>query len=145
MRVDFYQLSRDPAELVVPLLARATKKAGEKLLVVSEDAEQIDRIDKQLWEQAPDAFLAHGKVGETHDARQPILLSSAMAAPNNAKYVVLADGKWRDETGEFERAFLLFGDDRLQDARACWKSLGDVDGMERNFWKQEGGKWRQMA
>ena len=145
MRVDFYQLSRDPAELVVPLLARATKKAGEKLLVVSEDAEQIDRIDKQLWEQAPDAFLAHGKVGEAHDARQPVLLSSAMAAPNNAKYVVLADGKWREETGDFERAFLLFGDDRLQDARACWKSLGDVDGMERNFWKQEGGKWRQMA
>ena len=61
MRVDFYQLSRDPAELVVPLLARASKKAGEKLLVVSEDAEPIDRINKQLWEQAPEAFLAHGK------------------------------------------------------------------------------------
>ena len=145
MRVDFYQLSRDPAELVVPLLARATKQAGEKLLVVSEDSEQLDRIDKQMWEAAPEAFLAHGKAGEAHDARQPVLLSGAMNAPNSAKYVVLADGKWREETASFDRAFLLFGDDMLQEARACWKSLGEADGMERNFWKQEGGKWRQMA
>ncbi|MDN3644881.1 DNA polymerase III subunit chi [Pontixanthobacter aestiaquae] len=145
MRVDFYQLSRDPAELVVPLLARATKMAGEKLLVVSDDGEQLDRIDKQLWEAAPEAFLAHGKAGEAHEARQPVLLSNAMSAPNAAKYVVLADGQWRDDTDGFDRAFLLFGDDRLQEARACWKSLGDVEGMERNFWKQEGGKWAQMA
>lgn len=145
MRVDFYQLSRDPAELVVPLLARATKNAGEKLLVVSEDAEQLDRIDKQLWESAPDAFLAHGKVGDPHEARQPVLLSSGMSAPNDAQFVVLADGKWRDDSQDFARAFLLFDDDRLQDARRCWKLLGEIDGIERNFWKQDGGKWTQMA
>ncbi|MXO90771.1 DNA polymerase III subunit chi [Pontixanthobacter aquaemixtae] len=145
MRVDFYQLSRDPAELVVPLLARATKQAGERLLVVSDDAEQLDRIDKQLWETAPEAFLAHGKAGEAYEARQPVLLSDQMTAPNEAKFVVLADGVWRDDTSGFERAFLLFGDDRLQEARACWSSLGKGDAMERHFWKQEGGKWREMG
>ena len=31
MRVDFYQLSRDPVEAVVPLLAHSTLKAGERL------------------------------------------------------------------------------------------------------------------
>ena len=35
MKVDFYQLSRDPADKVVPLLTRNTLKAGERLLVVS--------------------------------------------------------------------------------------------------------------
>ena len=37
MRVDFYQLSRDPAETVLPLLARNTLRAGERLLIVSTD------------------------------------------------------------------------------------------------------------
>ena len=37
MRVDFYQLSRDPAEAVVPLLATNTHKAGARMLVVSGD------------------------------------------------------------------------------------------------------------
>lgn len=149
MRVDFYQLSRDPAELVVPLLARAAKAAGERVLVVSEDAGQTARIDKALWEVVPEAFLAHGQAGDGHEQRQPVLISSAMVAANDAGFVILADGKWREEACEFARAFLLFGDDRLQDARACWRLLGEESyaskGIERHFWKQDGGKWREMA
>ena len=145
MRVDFYQLSRDPAELVVPLLARASKKAGAKLLVVSNSSEQLSLIDEKLWETAPEAFLAHGRAGDPYEARQPVLLSGAIGASNGANYVILADGAWRDAATRFERAFLLFGDNELQDARACWKSLGKLEGLERNFWKQDGGKWTQMA
>ena len=35
VRVDFYQLARDPAEAVLPLIARNTLAAGERLVVVS--------------------------------------------------------------------------------------------------------------
>ena len=35
MKVDFYQLGRDPAEKVIAGIARNTLKAGERLLVVS--------------------------------------------------------------------------------------------------------------
>lgn len=145
MRVDFYQLSRDPVEAVVPLLARATKQAGERMLVVSADDEALVRIDRSLWETAPEAFLAHGKAGDPHAARQPLLLSSEPVAVNSAKYLVLADGKWRDEAKVFERTFLLFGDEVIEDARKCWSMLGREGGLERHFWKQEGGKWREMA
>lgn len=145
MRVDFYQLGRDPVEAVVPLLARATKQAGERLLVVSADEAALARIDRSLWESAPEAFLAHGMAGDPHDARQPLLLSSEPVAVNEAKYLVLADGRWRDEAMSFERAFLLFGDEVIQDARNCWSMLGREEGLERHFWKQEGGKWREMA
>lgn len=149
MRVDFYLLDRDPAEAVVPLLARAAKQAGERVLVVSDDAEQITRIDKALWEMAPDAFLAHGISGEGHDDRQPVLLSPEIAdevgAANDAKFVILADGKWRDESSQFARTFLLFGEDRRQEARECWTMIGKNEAMERHFWKQDGGKWREMA
>ncbi|MDB5726503.1 MAG: polymerase subunit chi, partial [Novosphingobium sp.] len=92
MRVDFYQLSRDPAEAALPLIARATLQAGERLLVVSADEAQLGRIDELLWTRLPDAFLAHGLAGGEHDARQPILLSAETAPTNEAKYLALADG-----------------------------------------------------
>ena len=138
-------MSRDPVEKVVPLLALAARKAGERLLVVTEDADALARIDRSLWEAAPEAFLAHGHAGEPHAARQPVLLSTATSAENRANYVILADGRWREEAKAFDRAFLLFGDEVIDDARRCWSMLGKEPGLERHFWKQEGGKWREMG
>ncbi|MFA7604550.1 MAG: DNA polymerase III subunit chi [Novosphingobium sp.] len=141
MRVDFYQLSRDPAEAVVPLLARSTLNAGERLLVVSGDADQLGRISAGLWERAADSFLAHGFAGGAHDPRQPILLSDAMAPGNGARFVAIADGIWRDGETPFARTFYIFGEETLQPARQCWRMLGGRDGIDRRFWKQQGGRW----
>lgn len=140
MRVDFYQLSRDPAELALPLIARATLAAGERLLVVSGDEAQLGRIDEALWTRLPDSFLAHGRTG-AHEARQPILLSSEPRPANAAKFLALADGVWREPGDDFTRVFFLFDDATLQGARDCWRMLGTRDGIERRFWKQDGGKW----
>lgn len=142
-RVDFYQLSRDPAEAVLPLIARATRNAGERLLVVSGDDAQLGLIGDALWERAPEAFLANGRADAAHADRQPILLSGKAEALNGARYIALADGVWRDEADGFERVFLLFGDAGLDGARQCWRMLGERDGVERRFWKQDGGKWRE--
>jgi DNA polymerase-3 subunit chi len=141
VRVDFYQLSRDPAELALPLIARAALAAGERLLVVSTDADQLGRIDEALWTRLPDSFLAHGQAGGAHDARQPILLSDGTAPANHAKFLALADGQWREPGEAFTRVFYLFDDATLQRARDCWRMLGTRDGIERRFWKQDGGKW----
>lgn len=140
MRVDFYQLSRDPAEAVLPLIARNTLKAGARLLVVSEDQDQLGRISNGLWGRMADSFLAHGFPGE-HEARQPILLAGEMVPANGARFVAIADGVWRDSEPAFERTFYIFGDDTLQGARECWVMLGKRGGVERKFWKQQGGKW----
>ena len=143
MRVDFYQLSRDPAEAVIPLLAANTHKAGERLLVVSANDHQLAAISKALWSHAPESFLAHGAAGGPYDARQPVLLSDRLEAANGARFVALADGTWRTEAEGFERVLLLFGEAGLDGARACWRMLGEREGAERRFWKQDGGKWRE--
>jgi len=140
VRVDFYQLSRDPAEAVLPVIARNTLKAGERLLVVSDDQEQLGRISNGLWGRIADSFLAHGFPGE-QAARQPILLSGEMVAANGARFVAIADGVWRDNDPAFERTFFIFGDDTLHGARECWVMLGKRGGIDRRFWKQQGGKW----
>jgi DNA polymerase-3 subunit chi len=146
MRVDFYQLSRDPAELVLPRLAQGTLAAGERMLVVSEDADQLARISEALWMQKPETFLANGMAGGEHDARQPILLSATAEPANGARYLALADGVWRDIAEGFDaatRVFLLFPPDRIDDARGCWRMLGLREGVERKYWRQDGRKWRE--
>ena len=141
MRVDFYLLSSGTADAVLARIAKSVKGAGERLLVVSDDAEQLAVLDKALWEHFPEEFLAHGRAGETGEARQPLLLSPACDAANGARHVAFADGLWRDEAFGFERAFLVFDNRTLDAARGAWRMLGEREDVERHFWKQEGGSW----
>ncbi|MCA1662157.1 MAG: DNA polymerase III subunit chi [Novosphingobium sp.] len=142
MRVDFYQLSRDPAEALIPRLAEQTLKAGERLLVVTGDASQALRISQALWAHQPESFLAHGAAGEGSEERQPILLSDAPEPANGARFAAFADGVWRGEArSRFERLFHVFSAETIEAARAAWRELGENDAVERHFWKQEGGRW----
>ena len=141
MQVDFYQLTRDPAEKVLPAIAQRILDNKGRLLIISDDAGQLDAISAALWTARPDSFLAHAKSGEGDDALQPILLSQDTDAPNGAKFVALADGNWRAVTEEFERVFYLFPPEQTDNARSAWRTLGD--GVERRYWKQDGGKWVQ--
>ena len=143
MRVDFYQLSRDPAPLAVAQIAAKVVEAGKRLLIVAEDDALLIKVSEALWGR-PGSFLANGAAGGPHDARQPILLSDKLDPANGATCLVLADGHWR-EGDNFERTFLFFDDTTLIAAREIWKELGSRDGLTRNFWKQDGGKWVQAA
>lgn len=144
MKVDFWQLSRDPAEKVVSLIAQRVLGEGERLLVVAADAEQRSAISRALWEAKPEAFLANGDASEPYAERQPILLSAKCEAPNGASHVIFADGQWRDPAG-FARAFLLFDEATVAAARGVWRSLDGGEGLERAFFRQDAGKWIKVA
>ena len=142
MQVDFYQLTRDPAEKVLPPIAQRVLDGGGRLLIVGDSA-QLGTISAALWNAKPDSFLAHAIAGQGDDAHQPILLSSEPVAANLAKFIALADGIWRAEALEFDRAFYLFPPNATDNARTAWRALGDKEGVERRYWKQDGGKWVQ--
>lgn len=143
MQVDFYQLSRDPVEQVLPAIAARVLGLGARLLVVAHDDAQRARISQGLWAGPPESFLANGAAGEGGEARQPILLSDSCDAANGARHVALADGLWRDEALEFDRAFYFFDAASIDGARASWRALSKRDGVEPRFWRQEGRKWVQ--
>jgi DNA polymerase-3 subunit chi len=143
MQVDFYQLSRDPVEQVLPAIAARVLDLGQRLLVVAGEGERLERISQGLWGGPPESFLAHGRAGAGDEGRQPILLSESCAAANGARHVALADGVWRDEALGFERAFYFFDADTIEGARASWRTLSKADGVEPRFWRQEGRKWVQ--
>ena len=145
-RVDFYRLTRDPAERVLPAIAGRILANGDRLLVVAGPAMQRQAIDDALWTLQPASFLPHGAAGSPDAAIEPILISGTLdAAPaNGATHLALADGEWRDEALGFARVFLLFDNSRIDDARALWRSLAAREDVDNRFWKQdEAGRWSE--
>ena len=145
MQVDFYQLAGTPAEQVIASLSEKVLANDGRLLVVASDEAFLTRLDRMLWDQGPASFLPHGVAGGTDDARQPILLSTSPDAPNLARAMLIADGEWRDAALAYDRAFYLFDGATLEGARLAWKLLAGRDGVERRYWAQEDGRWKQKS
>ena len=141
MRIDFYQLGSEVgADSVIASLCFKLVADGERLLVVAEDEAVLARLDRIMWSHSPASFLPHGLAGGPDDSRQPILLSTGVDAPNGARNLLLADGRWREAAQHFDRTFYLFGDSSIDEARSAWRSLGSGD-SERHYWANEDGKW----
>jgi DNA polymerase-3 subunit chi len=145
MRVGFYLLQRDPVERALPQIAAKAMESGQRMLVVSGDAALLDRLDAALWSERADTFLAHGRAGQPHAERQPILLSDVCDAANGARLCALADGEWRDDALGFERVLLFFDDARRGAARQVWRSFDALDDVARELHEQQDGKWRKVA
>lgn len=145
MRVDFYQLGASPVEQVVASLGEKVLRSGERLLVVAEDEAQLARLDRMLWDLGQSSFLPHGVAGGPEDSRQPILLSKSPDAANLARNLLIADGRWREAALAFTRAFYLFDQETLEQARASWRSLGGREEVDRHYWAHEDGRWTEKA
>jgi DNA polymerase III subunit chi len=145
MRVGFYLSGAQPVERVLPLIARAAKAQGQRMLVVAGDKGVLDRLDKALWEQFPEDFLAHGPADAAHAARQPVLLSAQCDAANGARLIALADGEWREEAESFDRALLFFDEAGRAAARQTWRLFDQREDVAREFHELEDGKWVRKA
>jgi DNA polymerase-3 subunit chi len=144
MKLDFWQVTQDPVEKVVTLIARRVLGEGERVLVVADAPAQRAAIAQALWQAGPDSFLANGEAAAPGAARQPILLSDQTEAANGASHLILADGTFRDASG-FARVFLLFPPALAPQARAAWRAQDGRDGVERAYFAQEGGRWVKKA
>ena len=145
MRVDFYQLGRTQPDAVIATIAGKLLDEGQRLLVVAADEALLARLDRQLWDQGAASFLPHGLAGGEDDTVQPILLSTGTDAPNLARNMLIADGEWREAALAYDRAFYLFDASTRDAAALVWKLLAGREGVERNYWTQEEGKWVKKA
>src|SRR5690606_12528496 len=80
-RVDFYRLTRDPVERVLPAVASRILADEARFLVVAESAMQRQTIDEALWSLQPASFLAHGAAGTPDEALEPILIAGTLISP----------------------------------------------------------------
>jgi DNA polymerase-3 subunit chi len=145
VQVDFYQMAGTPPEQVISSLAQKVLAADGRLLVIAEDEPFLARLDRMLWDQGTSSFIPHGLAGGSDDARQPVLLSTSPDAPNQARNMLIADGTWREAALTYDRSFYLFDNDTLEGARLAWKLLAGREGVDRRYWAQVDGRWKQQA
>jgi DNA polymerase-3 subunit chi len=145
VQVDFYQLGGAAPEQVIASIAEKVLAGEGRLLIVADEEPFLARLDRMLWDLGPTSFLPHALAGGSEDARQPILLSTSPDAPNSARNMLIADGQWRDAALSYERSFYLFDTSTLEGARLAWKLLAGRDGVERRYWAQADGRWKQQA
>ena len=145
MRVDFYQLGAAQPDTVMASIAGKLLDDGQRLLMVAADEGLLARLDRQLWDQGAASFLPHALAGGADDTVQPILLSTGTDAPNRARNVLIADGEWREAALAYDRAFYLFDAATLDGARLAWKLLAGREGVERNYWALEDGRWTKKG
>lgn len=145
MRVDFYQLGAAHPDGIIASIAGKLLDEQQRLLIVAADDALLARLDRQLWDQGAASFLPHGLEGGSDDAAQPILLSTGTDAPNLARNMLIADGEWREAALGYDRAFYLFDEGTLEGARLAWKLLAGREGVERNYWALEDGRWTKKG
>lgn len=117
-------------------------RAGERLVVVADDEALRERLSQLMWEQGGKSFLANGTADGPHASRQPILVSAQCSAPNEARLVILADGRWREEAGTFDRAMLLFDPAAADGARDLWRDFAAREDIDNRIFKQtQEGAW----
>jgi len=145
--VGFYHCTRAPVVDVAVRLAAKVLDNGERLLVLAKRP-ILEEVDRALWEQVPDSFLAHGMAGGDHDAAQPILLSEVSDPANGAGLLMLVERGVPASMDGFSRVLNLFADgsEGHRRARLDWKALADRDEVSRSYWQQKpGGGWEQRS
>ena len=147
--VYFYHLTQSPLEGTLRVLVEKARGAGWRVAVRGRTEAVLDRLDAALWLGEDDGFLPHGRAGGPHDAEQPVLLTTEVAAANRPDCVVSVEGAGiaAEELAGLARAMILFdGNDPagLETARAQWRALKEA-GAKAKYWSEDGGRWEMKA
>jgi DNA polymerase-3 subunit chi len=143
----FYHLTRSPLEATLPGLIEKALGQGWRVAIRGRTNGVLDHLDRALW--LGDGFLPHGRAGGPHDARQPVLLTTAADLPNGATCLMSVEGAdvAAAEVGTLARTCILFdGGDAgaVEAARAQWRTL-PAAGHRAEYWSQAEGPWTRQA
>ncbi len=143
----FYHLEASVLEGVLPGLLEKTRDRGWRALVKMPESRLAD-TDKFLWTFKDDSFLPHGRDDQPLADQQPIVLSSTAATSDGFECVFLVDGEDLEMSEATERCLVMIdgrNQERVQAARAKWKSLKDKDAT-MSYWQQnDRGGWDKKA
>ncbi len=144
--VYFYHLNERPVEVTLSVLLEKALGAGWKIAVRGRDEERLADLDRRLW--LGEGFLPHGMASAPHADRQPVLLTTGVAA-NEATCLMAVDGAEvsPEEALGLDRTCILFNgadEGAVEGARAQWRTL-TAAGLKAKYWSEEGGRWAMKA
>ncbi|NBO18637.1 MAG: DNA polymerase III subunit chi [Proteobacteria bacterium] len=148
VNIQFYQLLTTPLDRALPKLLEKAAGSGFRTLLTASGPEQAEYLNQLLWTFDPASFLPHGVAGEGHEALQPVLISTEEAALNEAKLLVVTDGRMAQSPENYERIADIFdGRDAtsLEAARLRWSQYKEK-GFSMTYLRQtDNGGWDKKA
>jgi DNA polymerase-3 subunit chi len=146
--INFYHLTASPLEKALPKLMEKVFGSGMKSMILTEDAQQTEALNKQLWTYTTKFFLPHGAKEDGFSDKQPIYLTNEQENPNNASILAFIGNAEPDALEAFDKCLYLFdgnNEQQVSTARARWKSYRS-QGHEITYWQQTPkGSWEQAA
>ena len=145
--IGFYHLTRTSADQALPVLLGRTLAAGKRAVVQCGSDERLAALDTALWLCPEPDWLPHGSAKDGNADLQPIWLTTADEAPNNASFLFLIDGADTTALPSFERVFDLFDgrdDAALASARGRWRAA-KAAGHTLAYWQQTPTGWERKA
>ena len=148
MQVDFYQLAGSAARAGrSPSIAEKVLAGGGRLLIVGEDeaSPRPARPDAVGHRADQASFRTRSPAAATTRASR-CFSRRAPTRPTARATSLIADGEWRDAGADLRPRLLpLRRERRVEGARLAWKLLAGRDGVERRYWTQDEGRWKQPA
>jgi len=123
-RIDFYEMTgrfTDPLQVACVLVGKAFPTVDD--IVVTGSADDLERLDRRLWESPDGRFLPHG----IDDAAAPIRLTAR--PPQRARLLLNLDADAELPGGEYERVLEIVPPDEsaraaLRKRWTAWKRTG---------------------
>ena len=142
-KATFYTHVAQPAIFICRLAARAIRDDG-RVLVWSDSADTIARLDRDLWQQDAESFIAHEiwQTGEIMPSETPVLLASGNtlpALPADITVLNLSPDFWWDAAHPPERVLEIVGNslEDLAEARERFRAYRQ-SGFDIEHHKMEG-------
>lgn len=142
-KATFYTHVAQPAVFACRLAARAIRDDG-RVLVWSDSADTISRLDRDLWQQDAESFIPHEiwQTDETMPSETPVLLATGNTLPTlDADITVLnlSPDFWSDAPQPPERVLEIVGNslEDLAEARERFRAYRQ-SGFDIEHHKMEG-------
>lgn len=146
--IRFYHLQKQSLDQALPLILEKAYGAGHRTVVRLRDKKEVERMSAHLWVYKDKSFLPHGCAKDGNAEQHPIWLTPEDDCPNNAKAVILTQGRTEEDIASFDLACEVLNghlDEEVQAARARWKTYQEA-GHDVTYWFQnENGGWEKKA
>lgn len=142
--VNFYEVNSSNYDVVICKLLLKCYESKKNTLVIFENNEKMEQIDKTLWSYTQKEFIPHATMHDLYPQKQPILLSTEYNNINNSKILVLISSNIKTEEIEnFEKSIFIFNG--LEENTDKFKNLFDgIDIKSKNYYKQNAkGLWEE--
>lgn len=145
--INFYHLTKSPMGKALPKLLEKVVTSGARAIVIAEDDERLQQLNKELWTYTTKFFLPHGTKEDGYSEDQPLYLTVNYENPNGANILAIVDDAEVKDLEKFDRCLYMFDGNKeakLKTARSRWTKM-KTDGHNVTYWQQNAKGWEKQA